>query len=30
METLHTFNNLKVIVVGDTIIDEYVTCDAVG
>ena len=30
METLSTFKDLKVVVIGDTIIDEYVSCDAVG
>jgi len=30
IETLNKFNQLKVIVVGDTIVDEYVSCDAVG
>jgi len=30
MATIDGFRNLKVLVVGDTIIDEYVYCDAIG
>ena len=30
MDTLNTFKDLKVIVIGDTIVDEYVSCDPVG
>jgi len=30
ISTLHNFNNLKAIIIGDTIVDEYISCDAVG
>jgi len=30
ISTLRNFQNLKVIVIGDTIVDEYISCDAVG
>ena len=29
-ETIHQFTSLKVIVIGDIIIDEYITCDPLG
>ncbi len=29
-ETINKYDSLKVIVIGDTIIDEYITCEAVG
>jgi len=28
--TLHNFKNLRAIVIGDTIVDEYISCDPVG
>ena len=28
--TVHNFSNLNVLVIGDTIIDEYITCDPIG
>lgn len=30
ISTINQFNNLNVLVIGDTIIDEYITCDPLG
>lgn len=30
ISTINQFNNLSVLVIGDTIIDEYITCDPLG
>ena len=30
VEYINKFSNLNILVIGDTIIDEYITCDAIG